>query len=67
MNQLTREQLRLAENELESEIHRIGGLLARASAQEDARSRCAASYLRQLLRDREDRLATVRQRARRLN
>ena len=44
---------------LQAEIHRIGGLLARATSRGDQRARCAASYLSQLLRDREDTLATV--------
>ena len=67
MNHLAREQYRLAEHELKAEIHRIGGRLERASALDDQRSRCAASYLRELLRDRQETLATLRVRARRLN
>ncbi len=58
---------RWTEDELTAEIYRIGGLLRRATAQRDERSRCAASYLGQLLREREDTLATLRVRRRRLS
>ena len=54
------------EDELELEIKRIGALLHRASTRQDERARCAASYLGQLLRDREETLATLRVRQRRL-
>jgi len=64
MKQFQRDHLRCTEADLTAEIHRIGGLLARATGGRDERSRCAASYLHQLLRDREDTLATVRARQR---
>lgn len=55
------------EEELHAEIHRIGGLLREASTLRDERSRCAASYLGQLLREREENLAILRARRRRLS
>jgi len=64
MNQFQREHLRRTEADLTAEIHRIGGLLARATGRRDERARCVASFLNQLLRDREDTLATVRVRQR---
>jgi hypothetical protein len=60
MNSTMRNHLRWTEDELRAEIHRIGGLLERTARQPGERSRCAASYLVQLLRDREDALATLR-------
>jgi hypothetical protein len=59
MNKSMSEHLRHTEDRLQAEIRRIGGLLARATTRGDQRARCAASYLNQLLRDREDTLATV--------
>ena len=64
MNQLQRDHLRRTEADLTAEIRRIGSLLARTADKRDERSRCAASYLNQLLRDREDTLATLRVRQR---
>jgi hypothetical protein len=64
MNRPLRPYVGWTEDELHAEIKRIGGLLRRASAQRDERSRCAASYLGQLLRDREESLATLRARRR---
>lgn len=55
------------EEELRADIHRIGGLIEEASQLDDERSRCAASYLKQLLREREENLATLRARHRRLS
>lgn len=55
------------EDELHAEIRRIGSLLREASALQDERSRCAASYLGQLLREREENLATLRARRKRLS
>ena len=63
MNITMRNHLRWTEEELRAEIHRIGDLLEQTAGQRDERSRCAASYLVQLLRDREEALATLRARA----
>ena len=48
------------EDELRSEISRLGDLIEKAARCDDERSRCAASYLRQVLRDRCDSLTVLR-------
>jgi hypothetical protein len=57
---------RWTEDELKAQIQRIGRLIERATLRGDQRSRCAVSYLTQVLRDRHDTLAKLRSR-RRLN
>jgi hypothetical protein len=57
---------RWTEDELKAEIQRLDQLIERTAEQRDERSRCAVSYLTQLLRDRHDSLADLRAR-RRLN
>ena len=46
------------EAELHADIRQIGARIQRTQQLRDERSRCATSYLNQLLRDREDSLAT---------
>jgi hypothetical protein len=50
-----------SEEELRDEIARLRDLIAKASKGNDERSRCALSYLRQVLRDRRDSLTVLRQ------
>jgi hypothetical protein len=66
MTELLRPYRGWTEDELKLDIQRIGGLLHRASTRRDERARCAASYLGQVLRDREETLATLRAKQRRL-
>ena len=47
------------EAELHVEIQRIGARIQKTECLRDERSRCATSYLNQLLRDREESLATL--------
>ena len=47
------------ESELHAEIRRIGERIQKTKALRDERSRCATSFLCQLLHDREDTLATL--------
>lgn len=51
--------IRWAEPELHAEIRRIGDRIEKTASLRDERSRCATSYLHQLLRDREETLATL--------
>ena len=53
---------RWTEDELRAEIKRIDALIEHSAEQRDERSRCAVSYLTQLLRDRHDSLAGLRAR-----
>ena len=55
---------RWTEDELKEEIKRIDALIEQTAEQRDERSRCAKSYLTQLLRDRHDTLADLRARRR---
>jgi len=54
--------IRWTEKELMSEIARLDELIARMVQADDRRSRCAASYLRQVARDRRAALSTLRYR-----
>ena len=47
------------ESELHAEIRRIGERIQQTQPLRDERSRCATSFLCQLLHDREDTLATL--------
>ena len=47
------------EDELMLDIARLDHLIVEAEKTSDERSRCAASYLRQVLRDRRDTLAVI--------
>jgi len=51
---------RWTEKELVSDIARLDELIARMTDCDDLRSRCAASYLRQVAKDRRDALSTLR-------
>lgn len=51
---------RWTEDELAKEIARLGDMIAEAAKATDTRSRCAVSYLRQVLRDRRDSLTVLR-------
>ena len=51
---------RWTENELAQEIRRLDELIANATRRDDERSRCVASYLRQMRKDRRDMLAVMR-------
>ena len=53
---------RWTETELTSEITRLGELIDKASTNSDERSKCAVSYLQQVLRDRRDALSVLRKR-----
>jgi len=55
---------RWTEDELRAEIKRIDELIEQTAESRDERSRCAVSYLTQLLRDRHDSLADLRVRRR---
>lgn len=55
---------RWTEDELRAEIKRIDNLIEQTAEHRDERSRCAVSYLTQLLRDRYDTLANLRARRR---
>ena len=48
------------EDELHREISRLDALIGEAEGADDERSRCAVSYLRQVLRDRRDSLSVLR-------
>ncbi len=52
--------MRWTEDELKREIERLDTLIAESGDHEDRRSRCATAYLRQVVRDRRDALATLR-------
>ena len=51
---------RWTERELVSDIARLDELIVRMTRCDDRRSRCAASYLRQVAKDRRDALSTLR-------
>lgn len=51
---------RWTEDELRLEIERLDEMIAEAGEPRDLRSRCATAYLRQVVRDRRDALATLR-------
>ncbi|MCB1744858.1 MAG: hypothetical protein KDK91_31115 [Gammaproteobacteria bacterium] len=51
---------RWTERELTDEIEQLGRRIAERSQSDDERSRCAVSYMIQLLRDRRETLATLR-------
>ena len=51
---------RWTEEELLSDIERIDARLETTTCRDDERSRCAKSYLQQLLRDRKSALAVLR-------
>jgi hypothetical protein len=55
----THPYIRWTEPELHAEIRRIGDRIQKTAPLRDERSRCATSYLHQLLRDREEILATL--------
>ena len=54
--------LRWTESELLTDIDRIGVQIETRAQRDDERSKCARSYLQQLLRDRRDALAVLRTR-----
>jgi|GEM_PF-4360079 len=53
---------RWTEKELVRDIARLDELITRMTRCDDRRSRCAASYLRQVAKDRRDALSTLRYR-----
>ena len=53
------------ETELKDQIDALGKRIEEQSGADDERSRCAVSYLNQLLRDRRELLASVRSQKRR--
>ena len=55
-----RNYIRWTENRLREEIENLGDKITRVAKQEDRRSRHAVSYMRQLLKDKQDRLALLR-------
>ena len=59
---MMRSSARWIEEELANDIERIGNRIDRTALHDDERSRYAVSYLQQLLRDRRDRLAILKQR-----
>lgn len=50
------------EEELQREIRRLDNLIASQSVNEDKRSRCAVSFLREIARDKRDTLDLLRMR-----
>ena len=50
------------EDELRQEIARLDNLIAEQSQNDDKRSRCAVSYLRQVVKDKQDTLHLLRMR-----
>ena len=50
------------EDELRKEIARLDNLIAVQSRNDDKRSRCAVSYLRQVVKDKQDTLHLLRMR-----
>ena len=50
------------EDELRQEIARLDNLIAEQSRNDDKRSRCAVSYLRQVVKDKQDTLHLLRMR-----
>ena len=48
------------EDELSREIQRLNTLIDQAAKGSDTRSRCAMSYLQQVMKDRIDALAVIR-------
>ena len=50
------------EDELRREITRLGDLITEQSRNDDKRSRCAVSYLRQVVKDKQDTLHLLRMR-----
>lgn len=51
------------EDELAREIARLDDLITETGRNADKRSRCAVSYLRQVIKDKRETLAILRQRA----
>ena len=50
------------EDELRREIARLDDLISAQSRNDDKRSRCAVSYLRQVIKDKQDTLHLLRMR-----
>lgn len=52
--------IRWTEDRLKEEIDKLGDQIAQVAQNQDRRSRHAVSYMRQLLKDKQDRLALLK-------